>query len=201
MFILSLLLGLTLGIRHAADADHVATIAAVVVGRTSLSGALNTAIFWGLGHTMTFFAVGLGIVLFDLKVPASFDQTVEVLIATTLLLLGAQQLIRSSRKETESGPSHPARSIALGSMHGLAGSAAIALLALSTIGSRGQALLYLALFGVGTVLGMAVITLLLAYSFRLSSSLAWAQRSLIACAGIASCACGLFIFGELLAGE
>src|SRR5687767_8759264 len=41
---LSLFLGLTLGIRHAADADHVATIAAVVVGRTSLAGALHTAI-------------------------------------------------------------------------------------------------------------------------------------------------------------
>lgn len=198
MFTLSLFLGLTLGIRHAADADHVATIAAVVVGRTSLAGALRTAVLWGLGHSITFFAVGLGIVLFDLKVPESFELTVEVLIATSLLLLGVQQLIRSSRMESAGGHSHPARSLALGSMHGLAGSAAVALLALSTIGSRGQALLYLLLFGLGTMLGMAAITLLLAYSFKLSSSQVWAQRSLIAGAGVASCLCGLFIFGELL---
>jgi hypothetical protein len=83
-------------------------------------------------------------------------------------------------------------------MHGLAGSAGVALLALSTIGSRGHALLYLALFGVGTVLGMALITLVLAWSFRLSSSLAWAQRALVIAAGTVSCAVGLLIVGELL---
>jgi nickel/cobalt exporter len=195
---LPILLGLLLGIRHAADADHVATIAAVVVGRTTLLGALRTAVLWGVGHTLTFFAVGLGIVIFGLHIPPSFDVAVELLIATSLLLLGIQQLLRSSRNQTSTGPSHPARSIALGSMHGLAGSAAVALLALSTIGSRPHAVLYLALFGVGTVIGMAVITLLLAWSFRLSASLAWAQRLLIGSAGLASCLCGLLLFGELL---
>lgn len=204
MFTLPLFLGLALGIRHAADADHVATIATVVIGRATLGGALRTAIFWGLGHSLTFFAVGLGIVLFGLELPPSFDLTVEILIGLSLLLLGVNQLLRS--RGTEAGrvataaPRH-SRSLALGGMHGLAGSAAIALLALSTIGSRSEALVYLALFGVGTMLGMALITLLLAYSFKLSSSLAGAQRYLIAAAGVASCLVGLSIFGEMFVGE
>jgi nickel/cobalt exporter len=197
---LPLFLGLTLGIRHAADADHVATIAAVVVGRTNLAGALWTAVLWGLGHSLTFFAVGLGIVLFDLKLPASFDTVVEVLIGVSLLLLGGQQLWRASRKLAEQPPSHPGRSLMLGSMHGLAGSATVALIALSTIGSRPQALLYLGLFGVGTMLGMAIITLLLAYSFRLSSTSLWARRALVTMAGVASCVCGLLLFSEVLLG-
>ena len=92
-----LLLGLALGVRHAADADHVATIATVVVGRTSLLGALRTAVFWGLGHTLTFFAVGLGIVLFGLQVPATFELGVDLLIAASLLLLGMAQLARAAR--------------------------------------------------------------------------------------------------------
>lgn len=200
MLTLPLFLGLTLGIRHAADADHVATIAAVVVGRTNLGGALWTAILWGLGHSLTFFAVGLGIVLFDLELPASFDTIVELLIGLSLLFLGGRQLLRASRQKSEEGPSHPSRSVMLGSMHGLAGSATVALIALSTIGSRPQALLYLGLFGVGTVLGMAVITLVLALSFRLSSSSAWAQRALVGLAGVASCVCGLMLFGEVLLG-
>jgi nickel/cobalt exporter len=198
LFAYPLFLGLTLGVRHAADADHVATIATVVVGRTSLSGALRTAVYWGVGHTLTFFAVGLGIVLFGLRVPPAFELAIDVLIAVSLLLLGAFQLLRAARNHVAEEVPHSARPLALGCMHGLAGSAAVALLALSTIRSQAHALLYLALFGVGTVIGMACITFLLAWSFRLSSSTAWMRRGVIALAGLASCACALAIFVELL---
>jgi high-affinity nickel-transport protein len=191
--------GLALGIRHAADADHVATIASVVVGRTNLLGALRTAIFWGLGHTLTFFAVGLAIVLFGLQVPEELERAVDVMIGLSLLLLGAAQLRRSARPESsehEQRP-HAARPLALGCMHGLAGSAAVALLALAAIHSELHALLYLALFGLGTMLGMAAITLALAWSFRLSSSLRFMRRGLVVAAGVASVLCGVSLLGEL----
>ena len=203
MFAYPLFLGLTLGVRHAADADHVATIATVVLGRTTLAGALRTAVLWGLGHTLTFLAVGLGIVLFGLSVPPVFEVLIEVLIAASLIALGAAQLVRAARNQHVHDGTHchhrpsPARSVALGGMHGLAGSAGVALLALSTIESRLHALVYLIVFGIGTVVGMALITLLLAWSFRVSSSLAWAQRALIVTAGVVSCAVGLLILGEL----
>ncbi|MET0340937.1 MAG: hypothetical protein ABW252_08040 [Polyangiales bacterium] len=196
-----LFLGLTLGVRHAADPDHVATIATVVLGRTSLGGALRTAVLWGLGHTLTFLAVGLGIVLFGLHVPEAFETTVEIMIASTLLALGTAQLLRTRRAAHthDHGPApHPARSVALGGMHGLAGSAGVALLALSTIPSQAEALLYLLVFGIGTMLGMALITLLIAWGFRLTSSVAWAQRALTLTAGVVSCVVGLMIFGELI---
>lgn len=198
-----LFLGLTLGVRHAADPDHVATIATVVLGRTSLVGALRTAVLWGLGHTLTFLAVGLGIVLFGLRVPEAFETTVEIMIASTLLALGTAQLLRTRKSaqahpHDHAGTPHPVRSVALGCMHGLAGSAGVALLALSTIPSQAHALLYLLVFGVGTVLGMALITLVIAWGFRLTSSVAWAQRALMTTAGVVSCAVGLMIIGELL---
>ena len=195
-----LLWGLALGIRHAADADHVATIASVVVGRTNVAGALRTAIFWGLGHTLTFFAVGLAIVLFGLEVPKSFELTIDVLIAASLLLLGALQLRRARHRDSvdEHHAPHAARPLALGCMHGLAGSAAVALLALAAIHSELQALLYLALFGLGTMVGMAAITLVLAWSFRVSSSVTFLRRGLVIAAGMASVACGLSLLGDLL---
>jgi len=60
----------------------------------------------------------------------------------------------------------PARPLLIGVVHGLAGSAAIALLAAASISSRGWAAAYLLLFALGTVVGMITLTLLLAWSFR-----------------------------------
>jgi nickel/cobalt exporter len=192
-------LGLLLGFRHASDADHVATIAAVVVGRSRLFGALRTALLWGLGHSVTFFAVGLAIVSFDLQVPEAFESAVDIAIAASLLILGGIQLVRAQRNQTEQPEPHGSRPFLLGSLHGLAGSAGIALIALTTIHERSEALWYLVLFALGTIGGMAVITLALAWSFQLSSSLGWTKRALIVAAGVVSCVCGLSILREMMA--
>lgn len=194
-----LLLGLLLGIRHAGDADHVATIATVVVGRTHLFGAIRTAILWGLGHSLTFFAVGLAIVVFGLHVPPQFETGVELAIALSLLALGGVQLVRARQNQVHQEAPHASRPLLLGSLHGLAGSAGVALLALAAIQTKHQALLYLVLFAAGTMAGMAAITLLLAWSFRVSASSAWLRRSLVLAAGVVSCLCGLSILVELAA--
>jgi high-affinity nickel permease len=60
------------------------------------------------------------------------------------------------------GYSAALRSIVIGTVHGLAGSAAVALLVLTTIRDSRWALLYLALFGIGTIAGMMLITSALA---------------------------------------
>lgn len=57
------------------------------------------------------------------------------------------------------------RPLLIGIVHGLAGSAAIALLVLSTIPSARWAVAYLVIFGFGTILGMMLITLALASTF------------------------------------
>ena len=54
------------------------------------------------------------------------------------------------------------RSLLIGTVHGLAGSAAVALLVLTTIRDSRFALLYLFLFGIGTIAGMMLITSALA---------------------------------------
>jgi nickel/cobalt transporter (NicO) family protein len=198
MFTAPLFLGLALGVRHAADADHVATIASVITGGScKLVDALRVAVYWGLGHSLTFFAIGLGIVVFQLHLPPAFELTVEAAIALSLVLLGLAQLARLRRIGDSTQGTHAARPLALGFMHGMAGSAAVALLALATIPSQSLALLYLALFGLGTLLGMVVITLLFAWSLQLSRTRRLRQTLFFA-TGVASIACGALIFGELL---
>ena len=58
-----------------------------------------------------------------------------------------------------------ARPLIVGVVHGLAGSAAVALLVLTTIGNTGWAVLYLLVFGVGTIAGMMLITAAIAWPF------------------------------------
>lgn len=67
-------------------------------------------------------------------------------------------------------PYHLLRPLIIGIVHGLAGSAAIALLVLSTIANVRWAIAYLAVFGVGTILGMMLITVMI------GSTLAYGQK-------------------------
>ncbi|MBI1395184.1 MAG: high-affinity nickel-transport family protein [Betaproteobacteria bacterium] len=55
-----------------------------------------------------------------------------------------------------------ARPVLVGIVHGLAGSAAAALLVLATIPDPGEGLAYLALFGLGTIAGMMLVTFAMA---------------------------------------
>jgi len=63
------------------------------------------------------------------------------------------------------GPAQAVRSILTGLVHGLAGSAAVALLVLSTVRNPFAAVGYLLVFGLGTITGMTAITALLSVPF------------------------------------
>ena len=84
------------------------------------------------------------------------------------------------------------RSTLIGVVHGLAGSAAVALLALSTIADPYLAVGYLLVFGVGTIAGMTMITALMALPFAVRAGwLARSQRALAVGTGALSVAFGL----------
>jgi high-affinity nickel-transport protein len=86
------------------------------------------------------------------------------------------------------------RPLTIGVVHGLAGSAAIALLVLATIKSAGMALLYLAIFGAGTVVGMMLLTGLMAVPISaFSERFRGAELGLARVTGGLSLAFGLFL--------
>jgi high-affinity nickel-transport protein len=85
----------------------------------------------------------------------------------------------------------PLRALAVGAVHGLAGSAAAALLVLATLRSSWGAALYLAIFGLGTILGMTVLTAAMAFPVSLALRLRRARRVLALGAGLGSIAFGL----------
>jgi len=92
------------------------------------------------------------------------------------------------------GVFHTLRPLFVGIVHGLAGSAAVALLVLSTIPDPKWAVLYLLVFGVGTIAGMMFITAAIALPFSFAGyKFAWLNRGLITASGLVSLAFGLFI--------
>src|SRR5579859_2200197 len=90
------------------------------------------------------------------------------------------------------------RPLAVGIMHGLAGSAAVALLVLTTIRVPVWAVIYLLVFGLGTVAGMMLITAAIAVPFSVSQSRFTRLNSVLATAsGVISLVFGLLIVYEM----
>ena len=86
------------------------------------------------------------------------------------------------------------RPLLIGIVHGLAGSAAVALLVLGTIREPRWAVFYLLVFGVGTITGMMLITAAIAVPFSLASyKMVWLHRGLVTGSGLLSLVFGLFV--------
>jgi nickel/cobalt exporter len=153
-----LLLGLGLGLRHATDADHVVVVSALVQREQSVWRAARVAALWGVGHTVAFLALGLLVVVAGVRLPESFERAAEVVVGLMLLGLGAWHLARGGEADASSASAAAARPVFIGVVHGLAGSAGVALLAATTLGSRALAVGYLGLVALGTVVGMVALT-------------------------------------------
>lgn len=200
-------LGFMLGLRHATDADHVVAVSTIVSRSRTLQSAVLIGTFWGLGHTLTILIVGGAIVIFNVVVPPSVETALELCVATMLVVLGGVNLysgIFARRPEPQGVSPAPLRTgssrvslrpLFIGVVHGLAGSAAIALLVLATIQSVARALLYLAVFGAGTIVGMALLTCLVVVPVAAASRrYVSLERYLAGFTGGAS-----FVFGAWLA--
>ncbi len=89
---------------------------------------------------------------------------------------------------------HVMRPVVVGIVHGLAGSAAVALLVLTTISRPSWAFVYLLIFGLGTVAGMMLITAAIAIPFAYSMQyFVRLNRGLAAATGFVSVAFGMFL--------
>jgi high-affinity nickel-transport protein len=84
-----------------------------------------------------------------------------------------------------------ARAVGVGAVHGMAGSAAVSLLVLTTLHTTAGAVVYLAVFGLGTLAGMTALTAAMAYPVSLALRLRRARTALGVGAGLGSIAFGL----------
>ena len=93
---------------------------------------------------------------------------------------------------------HAVRPLVVGFVHGLAGSAAIALLVLATIRNPRWAVAYLVVFGIGTIAGMMLITAALVLPFALASKrFSRLNSGLRVASGLLSLGFGLFLVYQI----
>lgn len=153
-----ILLGVLLGLRHATDADHVVAVTTIVARERSLARAAWVGAVWGIGHTLTLVLLGGAIIAFRLVIPPRVGLGLEFGVAIMLIGLGFSNI---RRRDEDVAPTL-SRPLLVGIVHGLAGSAAVALLVLATIREPLAAAAYLLMFGFGTILGMMAVTAILA---------------------------------------
>lgn len=92
----------------------------------------------------------------------------------------------------------PFRALLVGLMHGMAGSAALILLALQTVESPMQGFIYIALFGVGSIVGMALLSMVIAIPLRRSATgLTWLHNVIQSTVGVATVVFGLLLMYEV----
>ncbi len=90
------------------------------------------------------------------------------------------------------------RAFIVGLVHGMAGSAALILLTLGKFDSLWPAFLYMALFGIGTMIGMALLSIAITLPLlRLSKSLTWFHNALHATTGTVTAGVGAWLIYDI----
>ncbi|MDB4905920.1 MAG: Nickel transporter UreH [Gemmatimonadetes bacterium] len=192
----ALSLGFILGMRHATDPDHVVAVTTIVSQSQSLRRAGWIGALWGLGHSATILLLGGAIVLFRVVIPPRVGLAMEFAVAVMLVVLGV--LAVTGRGAAKAAAVSTARPLVVGFVHGLAGSAFVAMLVLAAIPSPVAGMLYLALFCAGTIVGMTVITAAMAVPAAYGAArVAGARRHIQLAAGVASVVFGLFLAHEV----
>jgi len=174
--------GSLLGMRHALEPDHLAAVSTLVSRERSGFKAALLGAYWGLGHTLSLVVVGAALVLLRAEMPRRAVDFFEFIVALMLIALGIRAIVdavrprhsdpaRAHRRrfvahQHAGGPAHvhigswtfAQRPLLIGAVHGLAGSGALTALVLTTLPTLGAQLTYMALFGLGSTIGMAALS-------------------------------------------
>lgn len=189
------LFGFLLGVRHAVDPDHVVAVTAIATGQGSLGRASRIGALWGLGHTFTILVVGGALILFRIAIPARLGLAFEFAVGVMLIVLGLANLFS---RAADAPRQTTARPLIVGMVHGLAGSAAVALLVLAAVRDARWAVGYLLLFGIGTIVGMVGVTTAIAVPATLAARrMQFVRRYLVLASGAASVILGVLIAVQL----
>ena len=156
------LLALLLGVRHAFEPDHLAAVAVLVSGKRGARGAMRLGATWGLGHAAALFVVATVLTAARATMRTSVGDLFEIAVGIILIVLGAWRianaLARRSATADEPAPTARHRPFWIGIAHGLAGSGALTAVAASQVPATFQRLAYVAVFGLGAILGMMALS-------------------------------------------
>ena len=218
------LVGALLGMRHALEPDHLAAVSTLVAEQRSIRKGVMLGMMWGLGHSAALLAVGIALAVMRTSLPERLAEVFELGVAVMLVVLGVRA-IRRAKREGRVGPAMPhrhgheshvhagpaghlhlgrwtlaIRPLLVGLVHGLAGSGSFTAFVVAGLPSHASRLLTIALFGLGSVLGMAALTGVASASLHRLGGRPGLMRAVGLGAGVVSAVLG-FVWGcPLIAG-
>lgn len=171
--------GFLLGFRHAFEPDHLAAVTTLATHERGARHAARLGVAWGVGHTLSVAAVAVVLIVLGVHVPDRFYHVAEMGVAVLLVALGVSTLVAEARRHRGAlgkGHAHAhaahlphshvasirtvSRSLWFGVAHGLAGSGAVVVLLVASATTVQGQFGYLSAFGVGTIVGMSLVTVL-----------------------------------------
>jgi ABC-type nickel/cobalt efflux system permease component RcnA len=188
-------LGLVFGLKHAMEADHLAAVSTIVSERKSLLSSTLVGGLWGVGHTISLLIAGVMVILLHIEIGERLAMALEFCVALMLITLGVNAInklrrggrlhlhshehggrphvhphLHENAKASEPPTRVGTRPLVVGMIHGLAGSAALMLLVLSTIPSPLVGMVYIIVFGLGSIGGMMLMSALVGLPLRLTAT-------------------------------
>ena len=208
-----ILLGLLVGLRHAFEPDHLTAVSTLVAdARDGKRGVLLGAL-WGLGHTLSLVVVGIVLLVVGASLPAQVAAAFECAVSVMLVVLGIRSIAQAARsagpvRAHRHGPLHHThthaaphihvagrvlawRPLLVGLVHGLAGSGALTALVFAELPTTALRIAYLALFGAGSVAGMAIASGVAGASLRAVAHRPGTRRGLGLATGVVSIVVGV----------
>ncbi len=194
MFPFPLLLTIYAGFTHAFETDHLLAVSNIVSQRNSTAKSLKDGLFWGLGHTSTILFIGMIMLLLKVHIDEHYFHLLEAGVGVMLVGLGTYRMFKlksilaaeNTDTHTHNGITHThvgmpgikqldvtntgirrlhLVSYGVGLVHGLAGSGELVLLVMLQMASPQSGLLYLLIFGLGSILGMLVAAAMFSIPF------------------------------------
>jgi ABC-type nickel/cobalt efflux system permease component RcnA len=183
--VVALCIAFLLGARHASDPDHLVAVTSLVAaedGDTRKAARLGA--WWGVGHAAALLALGIPLIAFKAGLPAWLESGAEKAIGIVILLLAARVIYKWARGDYRAqahaheqghartrhlrdgtNPHHAhvkvrsrGQALAIGLLHGLAGTGAVVVLLIAALPSQLEAALALGVFAPMSVASMAACT-------------------------------------------
>jgi sulfite exporter TauE/SafE len=221
-FLSVLTLGFVLGIKHAIEPDHVIAVSTIASQSKKLIRSSIAGVFWGIGHTATLFIVGTILILMKGEIPEKWAMSLEFLVGIMLVYLGLATIFsfKNIHKHEHINNNSPhihihshnndgyhehskfrsfsyGKSMFIGLIHGLAGSGAMVVLTMSSVNSVWEAIVYILIFGLGTVTGMLFFTTLIGIPFVYSAKKISLNKTLTQVTGAISTVFGIYYMYNL----
>jgi ABC-type nickel/cobalt efflux system permease component RcnA len=213
--------GFVLGLGHSLDPDHVVAVSTLLCNSTSLRKSVVSATAWGAGHSAVLLVVGLLVLGLRVVIPESVVQLFEFAAGIMLIALGilvvkplvihkfhTHQHEKTANTQTPASSdstrkihdhSHVHKSALTGVLQGLAGSAAIMLVTLTTVNSFELGLVFIVVFGAGVILGMVSTACLISSLLNYTAvHLEKVHEKIMAVTGTISIGFGIFIIIQVI---